>query len=89
MSGKEKGKQKAVQGTLMPATPCKIDLRNANAIRREMAAVYRDMRSSKIEKQDGTRLAYVLNMLRMAYETSVLEDRIKQLEDSHESKSTN
>ena len=60
--------------------PPKIDLRDAHAIRRELGAVYRDMRSGRIEAQDGTRLAYVLDMIRKAYETAILQDRIESME---------
>jgi len=81
-SGKELPKPQTGKVTVLPPTPRKIDLRDANAIRRELGAVYRDMRSAKIETQEGTRLAYVLNMLRMAYETAVLEDRIEKLEQT-------
>lgn len=80
---KEKSpKSQADNITVLPPTPHKINLHDANAIRREMNAVYRDMRSAKIETQEGTRLAYVLNMLRLAYETAVLEDRIEKLEQT-------
>lgn len=61
--------------------PPKIDLRNAEAMRREMAAVYRDMRAGRIDPQNGTRFAYVLNMIRQAYETDVLQKRIEKLEE--------
>ena len=57
-----------------------IDLRDAKAIRREMAAVYRDMRAGHIETQEGTRLVYVLDRLIKAYETGVLQDRLELLE---------
>ena len=82
MSGKQKAE--TLDGELMPAptrTP-KIDLRNASAIRREMAAVYRDMRSGKIETADGTKLSYVLNMLGQAYERDVIEERLNALEEA-------
>ena len=64
----------------VPTPPPKIDLRDAHAIRRELAAVYRDMRSGAIEAQDGTRMAYVLDLIRKAFETGVLQDRIESLE---------
>ncbi|MBT4130388.1 MAG: hypothetical protein HOE44_06645 [Candidatus Marinimicrobia bacterium] len=60
----------------------KIDIHNSHAIRREIASVYRDMRTGKIQPQDGTRLAYVLDMIRKAYETSVLCDRIELVENA-------
>ena len=39
-----------------------------HAVRRELAAVYRDMRANRILPTDGTRLAYVLDLLRRAFE---------------------
>lgn len=68
------------QGHELDPTPVKIDLRDAHAIRRELAAVYRDMGKGAIETQDGTRLAYVLDMLRKTYETAVLQERLEVLE---------
>lgn len=67
-------------GELVPIPPPKIDLRDAHAIRRELASVYRDMRNGTIEAQDGTRLAYVLDMIRKAYETSVIQERLELME---------
>lgn len=71
-----------LEGVVNTATPLppKIDLRNANAIRREIAAVYRDMRAGRIEMQDGTKLAYVLDMIRKTYETVVIEERLETVE---------
>ncbi len=65
---------------LPPAPRAKVDLRDAGAIRRELGAVYRDMRAGRIETQEGTRLAYVLDLVRKAYETAILEQRVVQLE---------
>ncbi len=73
---------------LIPIPPPKIDLRDAHAIRRELAAVYRDMRSGAIETQDGTRLAYVLDMIRKAYETSVIQERLELMERTIEHRKT-
>lgn len=70
------------KGNLVPPSPPKIDLRNAHAIRREMANVYRDMRCGNIATADGTKLAYVLEHLRKAYETAVIEERLVKLEKS-------
>lgn len=81
--GKRKPETFDEQGNpLTPAPPRnrKIDLRDAHAIRREMAAIYRDMRTGKIDCQDGTRQAYVLDLIRKAYETSTLQDKIDRLE---------
>lgn len=71
----------AASGTVLTLTPLpKIDLRDAHAIRRELGSVYRDMRAGRLASQDGTRLAYVLDMIRKAYETAVLADRLELLE---------
>ena len=67
------------KGNAAAPTP-RIDLHDAHAIRRELGAVYRDMRAGRIEMQDGTRLAYVLDMIRKSYDTGVLQDRIEMLE---------
>lgn len=63
-------------------TPYRIDLFNPAGIRREMGKVYRDMRTGKIPAQDGTRLAYVLDMIRKAYETEILQERITLIEQA-------
>ncbi|GHU20021.1 hypothetical protein FACS189475_08240 [Betaproteobacteria bacterium] len=69
------------QGTPLDPTPLpKIDLHDAHAVRRELGSIYRDMRAGRIETQDGTRLAYVLDMIRKAHESAVLQDRIELLE---------
>lgn len=38
------------------------------------------MRAGRLASQDGTRLAYVLDMIRKAYETAALADRLELLE---------
>lgn len=75
----------SLDGELLPAskpTP-KINLQDARAIRRELAAVYRDARAGKIETQDATRLGYLLNLLGQALEREELEARIEALEHQH------
>jgi hypothetical protein len=68
------------QGKLLTPTPPKIDLRDAHALRRELASVYRDMRAGRIETQEGTRLAYVLDLIRKAFETEDIKRRIELIE---------
>ena len=63
-------------------SPMRIDLYNPTEIRREMGKVYRDMRTGKIPAQVGTRLAYVLDMIRKAYETDLLQERITLIEQA-------
>ena len=80
MSKKQHGTSSSAE--LIPANtpPPKINLQNAAAIRRELAAVYRDARAGKIETQDATRFGYLLNLLGQAYEREVLENRLEALE---------
>lgn len=68
--------------SLLPTPHVKIDLRDAHAIRREFAALYRDMRAGRLDPHDGCKLAYVLNLLRQSYEAAVLEERLELLERS-------
>lgn len=49
-------------------------------LRKEMAAVYRDMRTGRIDCQIGTRLAYVLDLLRKTHETTHLRDQLGAFE---------
>ena len=84
MSVKKLPQANESKGELMSAPTTKIDLRNAHAIRRELGSVYRDMRIGKIEAAEGTKLAYVLEMLRKSYETAVLEERLSEIEKTIE-----
>lgn len=70
------------QGKLLAPTPPKIGLRDAHALRRELASVYRDMRTGRIETQEGTRLAYVLDLIRKAFETEDIKRRIELIEQT-------
>lgn len=69
------------QGEALDPTPSstlsKIRLNDAEAIRMEMARLYKDMRLGRIDTQDGTRLAYVLDMVRKAHETCELQRRVE------------
>ena len=58
----------------------KIRLNDAETIRMEMARLYRDMRMGRIDTQDGTRLAYVLDMVRKAHETCELQRRVEVID---------
>jgi hypothetical protein len=57
----------------------KVDA-SVDIIRKEMAAVYRDMRAGRIDCNDGTRLAYVLDMLRRTHEDNAVKERLGALE---------
>lgn len=69
------------QGEVLNPTPInsmsKIRLNDAETIRIEMARLYKDMRLGRIDTQDGTRLAYVLDMVRKAHETCELQRRVE------------
>lgn len=69
------------QGEVLSPTPVnnmsKIRLNDAETIRMEMARLYKDMRLGRIDTQDGTRLAYVLDMVRKAHETCELQRRVE------------
>ena len=69
----------AATGEVLP-TPQEIKLKTADDVRLEMARVYRDMRSGRIDCSDGTKLVYVLTGLLKAIETGVVESRMAALE---------
>jgi len=80
-SRKESSEKQAGGGNVLTLPPrSKIDLHDGHAIRRELGTLYRDARTGKVSTQDATRLAYILDLLRRAYETGVLQDRLEQLE---------
>ncbi len=66
--------------TLLPVPTPPINLHDLEAVRREMARVYRDMRGGRIDTQDGTRLVYVLGQIAKVHEIAVLEKRLTDLE---------
>lgn len=59
----------------LPAVDASVEV-----IRREMAAVYRDMRCGRLDCLDGTRLAYVLDLVRKSHETNVTRERLGAIE---------
>ena len=65
---------------LVPIPTPPVNLHNLEAVRREMARVYRDMRTRKIDSQDGTRLVYVLSQIAKVHEIAVLEKKVAELE---------
>jgi hypothetical protein len=81
------GRNRTKNGEVIPANgglevlpPPRLNLNNLEAVRREMARVYRDMRGNTITTQDGARLVYVLGELRKVFEAVDLEQRIAALE---------
>ncbi|MBR8179307.1 hypothetical protein [Burkholderia ambifaria] len=55
-------------------------MHNLDAVRREMAKVYRDMRTNRIDSQDGARFVFVLSQIAKMFELCDLEQRIGRLE---------
>ena len=72
----------AVTGRLDP-TPREIKLKTADDVRLEMARVYRDMKGSRVDMADGTKLVYVLGQIGKMIELSEFERRIELLERAH------
>ncbi|MBL0168490.1 MAG: hypothetical protein IPP85_15830 [Propionivibrio sp.] len=61
-------------------TPPKIKLSNIEDVRREMAKIYREARSGKLDISDAGRLAYVLTGIGKLIEVEVIEKRLIDLE---------
>jgi hypothetical protein len=57
-----------------------LNLHDIEAVRREMARVYKDMRSMKIDGGDGSRLIYALSQIGKLIEASTFERRLEALE---------
>jgi hypothetical protein len=62
-----------------PTSP-RIDLKTIDDVRVEMARVYRDMRSGRIDTHVGTKLAYVLSQLGKLIEAGEIEKRLEAVE---------
>lgn len=78
---KKTAESRVIEGELLSPTPQKkIALSDLESTRREMASVYRDMRSGRIDTQDGTRLVYALAQIGKLIELAMLERRIGELE---------
>ena len=69
---------------LVTPTPSRLELKKIDDIRLEMAKVYREMRTNKMEGQQGSRLVYVLSQIGKLIEMSEIEQRISELERNHE-----
>ncbi len=71
----------AAKGELVDPTPSKkrIHLHNAELIGKELRAVYREARRGQIDIQEASKLAYMLELMRKAQETTVLEQKINDI----------
>ena len=61
-------------------TPYVGKLNTVKACRIELANVYKDARSGKIEPSEGTRLAFILSQIAKLIETSDIESRLEEVE---------
>ena len=68
-----------LEGELLTPTP-PIGLHNVKAVRREMASVYRDMRTGRIDVNEGTKLVYALDRIKEAFKTEELETKLQVIE---------
>jgi hypothetical protein len=66
--------------TLRPVPTPPINLHDLDAVRREMARVYRAMKAKSMDTQDGTRLVYVLTQIAKLHEIVEIERRVTELE---------
>ena len=64
---------------LAEPTP-RLNLSTSEDVRREMAKVYREARSHRIEPSEATKLVFILTQILKAHEQVVLEGRIAELE---------
>lgn len=62
----------------------RINLNTLDGVRREMARVYRDMRSMQIDSQDGARMIFALSQIGKMFELCDLSRRLDVLEQATE-----
>ena len=65
---------------VLPTPARRIDLKTIRQARREMSAVYRDVRCGRLESSEGTRLVYMLGQIARLIELGDLERRLDRLE---------
>ena len=69
------------EGQLLVAVPTpQLKLATVDDCRREMARVYREAKTAKLDMADASRLVYMLTSLAKMIELGQLEQRITQLE---------
>lgn len=71
------------KGRRQPPTPPKaaeVPLRTALDVRREMATVYRSVKSGSTDSQHGSRLVYILSQIGRMIELHEVEARLSALE---------
>ncbi|WP_218510612.1 hypothetical protein [Variovorax sp. dw_308] len=65
-----------------PPSRVRVRLITIDDVKREMARLYREARSKKVDTQDASRMANMLAILGRLIEGSDLEKRIEQLESA-------
>lgn len=73
----------ALSGEVLPPIP-RINLSNPECIRQEMARVYREARAKVIDTSEASKLVFMLSQIAKAYELSVIEKRLADLEAATE-----
>lgn len=73
---------RADAGTTVKPGRVRVPLRNLDEVQRELARLYRDMRSGQIETQDGSRMANVLQILARVIDGGQIEQRLAALEEA-------
>ncbi len=69
------------EGQLLVAVPTpQLKLATVDDCRREMARVYREAQTAKLDMADASRLVYMLTSIAKMIELGQLEQRITQLE---------
>ena len=66
--------------TLPAAKRCRAKLDTVVGVRQEMALLYRETRTGKLETSDLTKLYYCLNIIRQTIESGEIEARLDALE---------
>jgi len=70
-----------IEGQVLQALPTpQIKLATIEDCRREMARVYRDARTARIDTSEASRLVYMLSQIGKLIETGQLEQRLIELE---------
>ena len=76
------------QTAFSPPSYKRIRLRSVVNVAAELARLYRDARSGRIETGDATKLAHILDVLRRCLETSDIEKRLAWLEATLQERKT-
>lgn len=81
MTKKETDLPVIIEGQVLQALPTpQIKLATIEDCRREMARVYRDARTARINTSEASRMVYMLSQIGKLIETGQLEQRLTKLE---------